>query len=308
MLDYVKLVSPVQSFPKWKEKTGLTLFTEMNLDTGSLKDCGQKENTSYIHRGESDGYKCRIIETQRSQTQTDCLLVVMGSLHKSFMLGENYFPFRWSYVQDAITDVANTFSLDEGKTRLQNIEIGVNIRLPFSPFEYLDSNFISYKGKERRKYDPDRRKGVSIGFECPQTQYRIKIYDKGLQYELAHHLMRFEIHYKKMQIVNKKGIVSLADLRCKEKVMSLLPLLLKAWDGMLVYDNSIDMSTIPMAEKQLLEFGRSLQNWQELRKQGANRYNYQMRLFKACISRYGTNYHSLIKELIKIEWKQLMEN
>ena len=63
---------------------------------------------------------------------------------------------------------------------------------------------------------PDRN-GFILGKYCKLSQYSIKIYDKGKQYNLPYNLMRYEVRFTKMSIFKDKNVKTLNSLKTYSK-------------------------------------------------------------------------------------------
>ena len=107
---------------------------------------------------------------------------------------------------------------------------------------YINS-IISCRGiePEKREYN---KTGYLKRFEF--SQYVIKIYDKGKQYQLPNYLLRFEIKIIKMQYLHKKGIevFTLNDLLQLNTYQSLERLLVMNIDSLYFYDYRINTKRI----------------------------------------------------------------
>jgi hypothetical protein len=187
---------------------------------------------------------------------------------------------------------------------IQNLEFGVNIPFPYPVFPYLKRNLISFKGQSFNKYNPDKN-GVCLGYYCLLTQYSVKIYDKGKQNNLPYNLMRFELRFLKMQKL--KGIRTLSDLPDLLNIQSLLPLLLEAWDNVLLNDYSIDLKNqeLKHGHKEVLKNGGNPKYWERLKETDLRKFNYERDLFKKLVFKHGKNEHKRILELINLEWENL---
>ncbi|OJW81838.1 MAG: hypothetical protein BGO69_15175 [Bacteroidetes bacterium 46-16] len=311
MIDGIKLNTTIDNLDKWKLVTEIPLHIVINLETGEAQKFVIHNSTTYQYHGKVETYKLLIKEVERSYLLGDkkshYFINVNGSLHKNHFEIENYSPFTWSKLQSEISNLTNKIQIDLD-SKITRMEIGINIKTNFPLFEFLKSNLISYKGKQFNAYAP--KAGKSIGFSCPLEQYTMKIYDKAAQYHLCQPLTRFELSFKKMQPLNKYNIHTLSDLTNKTQVFALVSLLLRAWDNVMLYDNSIQLNHPNMKEKDknLLINGRNLKYWDELKQFDRNNYNNAKRRFKTLVSKYGSDMHFTIRELIKTEWGFLAEN
>ena len=115
-----------------------------------------------------------------------------------------------------------------------------------------------------------------------------------------------------MQVLNKGGIKCLADLLNKEKIFKLLPMLLEAWQNILIYDIETGIiRTKPELKKSainLLTTGQNPKYWERLKKENKRQFNYHRDKFKILVAKNGNNWQQLVKGLIQKEWQQLFKN
>lgn len=113
-----------------------------------------------------------------------------------------------------------------------------------------------------------------------------------------------------MQIPQKKGVLYLSDLLDIQNVKKLKPLIVEAWDNVLVFDieDSKGLKKILGANYDLLLNGRNPKYWGSLKGSKRDKYNYQRGKFKNIVLKYGKKYHSIVLELIKNEWDNLFVN
>ena len=316
MLDGVKIYYQINDFDAWRKAANIDLFTPTDLETGATKGRARAINgglqQTIIHRGNFETYLITIKETTKCQ-ENGCravsyFLIIDGSLHKNYFSGANYLPFTWDCLQTELNKLETGLQLS-GVADLVNLEIGVNIPLPVPVFHFLKHNLISYKGNQFNRYNPDKN-GNCLGYVCPLSQYSVKVYDKGKQYDLPGNLMRFELRYLKMQTLKERGIKNLTDIKDFNKANGLLNLLLTAWDNTVLFDSSIDLKNpnIKNKDRELLKEGRRPGYWEHLKETNSRQYNYQREKFRLLVADYGQGWHKKIKELIKTQWENLFKN
>ncbi len=285
MIDGIKIYYQINDFEAWRKAANIELFTPTDLETGATKGKTRTINggtqQTIIHRGNFETYQLTIKETTKCQVNgcrsVSLFLIIDGSLHKNYFNGANYLPFTWDYLQTELNKLETGLQLS-GIADLVNLEIGVNIPLPFPVFHFLKNNLISYKGNQFNRYNPDKN-GICLGYVCPLSQYSVKVYDKGKQYDLPGNLMRFELRYLKMQTLKERGIKNLTDIKDFNKANGLLNLLLTAWDNTVLFDSSIDLKNpnIKNKDRELLKEGRRPGYWEHLKETNNRQYNYQSR-------------------------------
>ncbi len=317
MFDGLKIFCCINDFEAWKRAVKIDWFTSTDLDTGAtkakLRNINGVLHQTIAHRADFETYHLTIKETTRTtineNRSTSYLLIVNGSVHKNHFKGTNYLPFTWDKLQEEITRLETALQVSDYSAELVNLEMGVNVLVPFSVFQFLQDNLISYKGKPFNRYNPDRN-GICLGYVCHHSQYSLKIYDKSKQNNLPDYLMRFELRYLKMQTLKKWGIKTISDLKNRKKVEGLLNLLLIAWDNILLFDYTIDLKNPELKERdrELLENGNNPKFWEKMKEKSTRRFNYQRSKFRDLIRAYGEGWHDKLKELIKKEWENLFKN
>jgi len=216
-------------------------------------------------------------EPQRTQ--------VKGSIHVYFNDGKgNETDFNYSSLVKALTEFAMETKIDLSKTILNSLEIGVNIGLPFCPDDFF-LHLIHYRNKPFEY----RILGDEISKICCYTQFRIKFYDKGLQKGLPTNLMRFEIAFSRMEILNKIGIRTLADIINPEKYQKLGELLLKYYDGILIGNSIIDRSDLKHKKQISFEQGHRAEFWRTFEKsnKGRCKRSRAKKIFKTILANTG---------------------
>lgn len=112
------------------------------------------------------------VDTSTGEIRKVCTL--HGSLHKYANGGvHNADSFRLFDLRRVFTEFKEVYGIDPNITRLQNVEFGVNIKLPYDPRRVLKA-IRTYKGKT---FVPMGEHGMNI----KTKEYKIKIYDKGRQ-------------------------------------------------------------------------------------------------------------------------------
>ncbi|MDP2386998.1 MAG: hypothetical protein Q8M29_11540 [Bacteroidota bacterium] len=107
-----------------------------------------------------------------------------------------------------------------------------------------------------------------------------------------------------------KGIKTIYDLTDRVKVNGLLPLLLEAWENVLLYDHSIDLNNprLKPEQREALKNGANPKYWERLKETNKRRFNYERDRFKKLVAEHGKNDHKTILDLIHSEWNNLIGN
>jgi hypothetical protein len=310
MIDGITIQYSIDNFEIWREQVQIQFYNATNIETGEIRTKKREDQIVTTFNGKWETFELEVKEV--SNIETSCkryYLKIKGSLHKNHFNGKNFQPFTWIDLQTQIHHICKTLLIDPYKARISTIEVGVNIVPPFEVTTFLKGNVINYKGKEFKTYKADKN-GFELGLFCDLSQYIVKLYDKGLQNNLPTNLMRFEKRFLKMQIPQKKGVLYLSDLLDIQKVNKLKPLIVEAWENVLIYDieNLKGLKKILGSEYDLLLNGQYPKYWRNIKAANRHRYNYIRGKFKDIVLKYGRNYHNIISELIKNEWDCLLIN
>lgn len=276
-------------------------------EDNNINDCSLEFLYEIIkHPAEYETYRLVMEEIIRINKPTKYILKIKGSLHKNKFNGANYERFYHSNAIEEIEKICNTLEIDSKKAKIENIEIGVNIKVEFVPHSFLTTNLITYKHLQFNQYKPDK-KNRRLGYECVLTQYNVKCYDKGLQFDLSYNLMRFELRFKKMQKINPYGIYSLHDLKKPDIVDSLNVLLLDAWNDVLLYEPlKIDSTKLTQLQNSIIRDANNPKYWILLNNTNKRQFHYRRNVLKELIKNYGNGYHSVILAEIGNEWQYLL--
>ena len=221
MIDYIKIRDlPVQLHDIINNKF-LDFGTSVNIETGEI--FGKPQIAKY--KGIS------FIIKKNKKTSKYQYVNLEGSLHKYWNNGEhNYNDFNFNNLVSVINELSEKFNIDPFNTRLNNVEFGVNLVIPFNPDEFLKS-IINHKGKHFsiiRQRDKHFR-------QCEYSRYYLKIYDKGLQFG-KNNIFRFEVKVTRMEHLKEIGISHLSDLLNINKFLLLGDELSTYYNNLLIFD------------------------------------------------------------------------
>lgn len=311
MIDGIKIYYGLQDFQKWKEDTGIRFKVTTDLDTGEIKQITGTDKktglpyTSIEHRARFETYQITVNEITHTGKKPRYDLTIKGSLHKNHFKGSNFSRFTFPGICSQIHYLCHNLHLNAAKCVIKNFEYGLNLSVEFNPIECLEKNLISYKGKPFYRLKTENE--TSIGFDSRLGEYRIKVYDKGLQHKLPQHLMRFEKAYKKMTSPKKMGIYTLTDLTKVNIFEKLQGELLQAWDEVLLFDDTV-LKNANISEKDkifLLECRtpQFFKNFESRTTRGRKRDK-----FKKLLLKYGSNgnIHNEVRELLENEFQKCM--
>lgn len=240
-----------------------------------------------------------------------------GSIHKYYNRGfHNYNDFGLNELIIALNNLKFTFDIVPQKTRLNGLEIGVNIELNQRPGTFLKS-LILHSGEPFT----DQKDKTKRFRECSHMQYFIKSYDKGKQYKLKRYILRFEIKFIKMEMFNKQGIYTLSDLTKPTNFEFLGRLLLQKFDEILIGNLQTDTSKLNDRDKLTFANGHNPAYWETLIPKSENykegntapeykrlrkQYDKKLNRFKELLTRTGADQlKNEIRELIVQKIKHL---
>ena len=272
MYDFIKCDTKYISIQSIIQNEFLDFHSKLNHKTGEVK-----ENELIA---EDDGLEFVIKNNQ--------YLSFNGSVHKYWNhTNTNFNDYSIKDYKLTIDTLNKKFDLNPFFCHLRNLEFGVNINLPFDTETFLNA-IISYKGKE---YELETFNGFGklLRFRF-NRYYEVKIYNKGLQYNLNENVLRFEIKVKKMHYFKSKkiNIQTLSDLTKTEIIESLKKQLIKTFNELLVYDDTINLKEVNRrTDRELLLNGRNPKYWQNLSNKNPNTYKKKRTRFRELILMYG---------------------
>lgn len=213
MVDYIKLVTTSESVANYARDNFCTLVDNVDFITG---DMGQARYVGEI----GNEFKVKVFQSNRVE--------IRGSLHKYYVQGANTGDFTYSMLCKAVKRLAVELKTSPENLFLENIEIGVNLILPFCPNIVLE-NVICVKSGTQFNI---RKEGLR---ECLRAIYRHKIYNKSAQYGIPYkHILRYEIHFDKM--CKLRPVKTLHDLTKIEHWIMFQEILLKHFDEIIFAD------------------------------------------------------------------------
>jgi len=283
---------------------------ELKPKTRTNKNWPWLQTQSFTKRTTVFGYQVELIETittdaRNGTTATKNRLNIKGSFHKAFHGGRNVAPFNYQQQHEAITQLCHHLHLEPCKVKLNTLEIGVNLPVPFAPLPFLDKKLLMFKNSAFTKYRPDTT-GLQIGYVCDKSDYSVKIYDKGLQFGLSEHLLRFEVKFHKMRKLNRVYEIStFADLLNKEKVFALKSLIIEAWSDVLLFEVNMEAKGITSRQKRFLEVAQYPEYWNRLRRENPQKFRDKRKQFFSITDKFGTGESMEVMELIHEVWASL---
>ncbi|MCF6366400.1 MAG: hypothetical protein L3J35_09385 [Bacteroidales bacterium] len=304
MIDFIKSLNIPLNISELLNNTYLEFNALVSEKTGEINE------NRYI--AEHKNLKFEII--------TNKYVNISGSIHKYHNSGKhNYNDFNLYDLFLTIRELNERFKINPFLTPLNNVEFAVNIKTPFNPKTYIRQNIISHKGTPA---SVKTFKGNGYLKEFEHSQYYIKIYDKGLQFNRPDNIFRFEIKVMKMEYLQTIGINTLADLLNIEKLQNLGKNLDKVFSELLIIDK-IDTKILTAKEKEIYQNGTNPMFWERLKpnskdyengnetpryKKDRKKYYYELNRFKSLIKKYNLNQSQKeISKLIVNKWNNLLK-
>jgi hypothetical protein len=291
MIDYIKIMNLPVQIPEIFKNPFLNFGTSVNVETGEIH--GKPQIAKY--KGIS------FLIRKNKKTKEYQYINLEGSIHKYWNNGEhNYNDFGFNNIVSVINELSEKFNIDPFKTRLNNIEFGVNLVTPFNPDVFLKS-IINHKGK----YFLIHRQKNKHFRECEHSRYYLKIYNKGLQFD-KNNILRFEVKVTRMEHLKEIGISHLSDLLNHYKYLLLGTELKTYFNGLLIFDSRISLEDIKQHERLILTEGINSEYWEKLKKSNPNNYYKKRNRFIELSEKYGaTKIKSEVYNLLDNKIKEL---
>jgi hypothetical protein len=303
MICGIRFDNIISNYNEWLSKVKINF--EYRIDSNSEVLCRPYPNRNvYTKEAKYKGYRLVLKETcDLNGKSLSYRLIVRGSLQGQCYRNGQLRPFTYTDLREEIIGLCMALHLSPSQCTIRNIEVSVNVNLPYSASEYCMNSLLSYKGEPFIAYD--KTKGKSLGVVCKMEQYWVKVYSKSLQYGLPSHLLRVEVKIKRMQKIADYSIKTLSDLMIKSRVMPLLTLVLKSWNNILVFDLAcIDSLSLKRRDRELLLCGRS-RDWKAQLK-NPKLYDKKRSKFRNLVKLYGVGSQSEIASLLEKQWHFLI--
>lgn len=236
-------------------------------------------------------------------TPGERFMKAQGSIHMFANNGENNNDrFTYNRFMNVVKKLSDYISPED---RINGIEIGLNITTPFNPSEFL-SFLIAHKKKRFNRTSIPGQDSC----EVTHSQYKIKIYNKGIQ-QGGKNLLRIEIKVIKIQWLHKSFPNGLCwqDLQQPDTWKILGQYLTKIFSEVLYYDPSIELSALTSKDSTFLRQGNNPFYWERL--DGEHQARLQKR-YQSLVNCYGKKFNVIpdliLEELQRVLPTELAEN
>ncbi|MEZ0541247.1 hypothetical protein [Fibrella arboris] len=233
--------------------------------------------------------------------------MVSGSLHKYHNANHsNANRFTLADLQAAILDLENKFGIDASTATLENLEIGVNLHLPYSPQRVIRAASACRHRPFVHTQEPDSRPG--IGKVAGFCEYVVKLYDKGKQTgNPAANLLRVEMKFKKMRPLHRYNVRTLADLTNPANVGPLVEVLLSALADTMFLDTSARLDQLTDREQADFRRFRDSDTWEHEEIKPYQRQDYRQRIARILKKCNAFDYASDLQKRVANEWQILTD-
>lgn len=303
MIDYIHL-EIIKTAPEIMTANTLLTFSSMvNIDTGEII----QQRHGYLNQMAM--FRNLKIEISTNLKTNYSTINLTGSIHKFAQDNTNHQDFNFVNITDTINELCNTLHLNPINCILHHLEFGLNINPLHNTSDVLNS-IILCKGIDYEKKE-FKNTGYLKSFEF--SQYKIKIYDKGKQYDLTNNLLRFEVKVCRMQYLQLRGIkrTTLDDLMNVTYYTKLLKVIISNIDNILFYDYRIEQMKITnQIDLLALIKGSNPRYWIKLDKDvSSNTYYKKLTEFKKLVSRYApSNLQDELKQIVSEKWNYLLND
>jgi hypothetical protein len=293
MIDYVKIkLSNIDLLRLLKLKF-LDFKSEISETTGEISTT---KSAKYKH--------CKITIKENSIDIENPHIYFTGSIHKLWNethqiyapnhninqtnKGFNGNQFNLKDVIEVRTHLENLFDCNASQMTFENIELGANIVLQFSPIIFLSGLLFHKNKKFESKYSENY-------FSCKHNNFSMKIYNKGSQYEMSEYVLRFELHINRMTEVKGLFFKTFADIN-RQVLENAKDYLLRRFDEIVYYDNTIDKNKLSESMLYNLKNYSNYNYWiNELKPNHRDRPKKEL---KKIIENYSGNLHKQIRSKI----------
>ncbi|WP_245565226.1 hypothetical protein [Spirosoma spitsbergense] len=294
----------------WNDPNGVpVLLNNDRLTFGALVDTNTGAILNPIRKAFDRGLIFRLVPRRTGEGQR---VETKGSLHKFGNYGEhNADQFTATDLLLTLDQLVTLYGIDPFNSKINTIEFGVNVELPFPVAQLLD-NLICYKNKPFRCDTGSK----TPYHECRFQRFTVKLYDKGKQRGLDGNLLRVEVKVAKMVYFDKTGVRlnTLADLLTVTNYRPLGALLMDTFNRILFDDPTIKPDALTAREREIYRDGCNPRFWQipdNLTTTQANTHNQRLlrteRRYRALLDKHrrGENRPAQTAALIAQTWEQL---
>jgi hypothetical protein len=289
MIDYTQLGIPPEYGRLLLAHPILSFQQPVDVQTGEYRDTDAREA---VFRGMT----FTIYSSGR--------ITLHGSWHKYHHNGTNWQDFTLEEFREAVREFCNTFNLDPSRLQLLQLEAGCNVTPPLPTRATLRAFVCNGQGKAFATMRT--RKGQPLGLELYLTDYALKVYDKGAQYNLTDQRLRYERKFTSWcKFRDKAGIFTLADLLHAEAWHTLAAYVSETFSTLVLREPSVDPQQMqPRKRLFFAEAGRP-GYWYELPREERHKARERLR---DLVREYGAaNLHEELRTRIDAKLRELID-
>ncbi len=223
---------------------------------------------------------------------------IAGSLHKYWNEGQhNYNDFGRLDLWDVVSELCDWLEIEPQMANIHNLEFGLNLIVKFDPSAFL-GGLLTYKATS---FCRTAITGKGSYKQAAQTQFLIKAYDKGKQFDGSDNILRFEMKVIKMEYLPQ--IQTLADLMDSDKLTTLGALLADAWSECIVVE-PLDVQQLTKPEQRTYQLATNAKTWDSLDR--AARFRLRAG-YMAIVDKYAKGGRKAeVMDLLKTKWAELL--
>jgi hypothetical protein len=195
----------------------------------------------------------------------DKYITIEGSIHKFWCGGFNHTDFNYTDFRQAIQRLSDLLNLDLSKAKIERFEAGVNVRLKIPAVDFVQN--LRCFDLMPFSYDQPIARKRHLGKHFKRTQYEVKCYSKSTLARVDDiNILRFEVRFRKMELVKELGIKTVEDLSCPSKYQKLSQELITYYERISLLEPTLELKeVIKPRERELLLRGCDAQYWDDLR-------------------------------------------
>ncbi len=241
--------------------------------------------------GETKGYENADYKGLHFTITNYGIVKMRGSLHKFKNNGlHNRDDFTFNEVCNVVSELENVYGIDTKRTRINTIEIGLNIVTDFNPNTFL-KRLLTHKNS---RFNKERNRDNELFFVVKHEDYGIKIYSKGKG------ILRFEIKTNRNKYFNK--IKTLIDLTKKEVWQLAFKKIIDEFDNVIYWDELKECT--PTKVKQYITEKQNLP-YLETSKRNKSK---ELKKYNEFLIKYGANDYYKIKDLLNKKFNELINS
>jgi len=240
-------------------------------------------------------------------------IIFSGSIHKMYNSikgieaprpygkGYNGNQFEWQPIDFILKYLVSLFNVEPQQMLIKQIEYGQNLITIFYPQSFL-TGLLMHQGKQFEfRYN-------EYYAQCVHSNYIIKAYNKGNQYQMPNNVLRFEIKVLEMRFQKKDvGIATVADIT-PESLIKAYDFLIKQLEKVIYYDTTISKKNLSKVDKNRLQKYSNPNYWKNL---SPNKRHEPKKILAYLIKENSQDLKGQLLEQLKkngVRFRQLFEN